>query len=830
MRNRRLPGIGFVAAPPAPPEALPRMDIAVFAGFARTGPIHLPVAVESVAEYASVFGPDAPLAWDAAKAQAACAHLGPSVRAFFSNGGRRCWVIRIARDAALARERVALGLEPPGAGAPVAAASRFALPGVLAAWREGGRLKVEPAFASARCEGSWSDDLVVETALQRRAIAATALRANADATFAFDTTDAIGAGDVLELGDSGRTVYARVSDVREAGDRREVTIDRTVEHSPAVAELDTGAAGWSPASVAILQMDVRVRRAADAGVIARGQGLARAHPRAWLAGVTDHDYYASAAGIAAVERFPLAGAVALAGRDAAGIPDDLWLVPPGVGADFGSPSPALKGPGSALERDGLSAFDPALFLDPALEAWVAGEALITATLDELVQAADYVRYEQAVPRRLLGIHAALGFDAGIADEATLVCVPDAVHCGWERAAPFVAPEDSPTPETTVADECTFHACYTATLDAPHFLADSPPRRDVLEWSEVAGATEYRLEQAADAGFADAIAIYDGAQRRIELPPSTATLHYRVNAKAGDVASSWSAPETIAGAARVDWQVRDEAGFDADGRGQALVDLQAALMRMCAAKGELLAVLSMPAHFRERDAIAHAARLQPSRGETSPATYGALYHPWPVDRRDDGTYFAFPPDGPVMGVLAARAFERGAWIAPANEPMKDFVALAPALRLEWMHALLDAQVNVVRRDPRGFLLMSEDTLAIDADADLRPINVRRLLVLLRRLALQRGATYVFEPHDDTLRRTVHRAFQQSLGDLFMRGAFAGATPEQSFQVVTGETINTPGETDLGRFHVDLKVAAALPMTFLTVRLRQVGERLTASEGR
>ena len=41
-----------------------------------------------------------------------------------------------------------------------------------------------------------------------------------------------------------------------------------------------------------------------------------------------------------------------------------------------------------------------------------------------------------------------------------------------------------------------------------------------------------------------------------------------------------------------------------------------------------------------------------------------------------------------------------------------------------------------------MVLSADTLS--DDPDLRPINVRRLLILLRRLALRLGATYVFEP--------------------------------------------------------------------------------------
>jgi len=186
----------------------------------------------------------------------------------------------------------------------------------------------------------------------------------------------------------------------------------------------------------------------------------------------------------------------------------------------------------------------------------------------------------------------------------------------------------------------------------------------------------------------------------------------------------------------------------------------------------------------------------------------------------------PPDGVAVGVLAGRASVRGAWIAPANEPLHDVVAVAPSISAADWRALLDAQVNVVRDDPRGFLVLSADTLALDAS--LRPINVRRLLILLRRLALRRGVSYVFEPNGPTLRRAVQRGFETVLSDLFRRGAFAGAVADQSFRVVTDGTINTPADADAGRFLVELRVAPSVPMRFIAVRLAQSGARLTVRE--
>ncbi|MGB8508125.1 MAG: hypothetical protein WCD76_06960, partial [Pyrinomonadaceae bacterium] len=174
------------------------------------------------------------------------------------------------------------------------------------------------------------------------------------------------------------------------------------------------------------------------------------------------------------------------------------------------------------------------------------------------------------------------------------------------------------------------------------------------------------------------------------------------------------------------------------------------------------------------------------------------------------------------------FERGAWIAPANELLQGVVALDPPLRRARLIDLQDAQVNALRQEPRGFVSLSADTLS--DEVDWRPIGVRRLLSLLRRVALRLGATYVFEPNDQAFHRLVRRGFEGLLGGMYARGAFAGATTDAAFRVVTDSTLNTRQLMDEGRFIVEIKVAPSLPLTFLTIRLVQSGDRGLATEER
>lgn len=85
------PGVYFERAEARPaPEPL-RTDVAGFVGLAERGPLHQPQRVADWREFQQIFGGFLPHA-----------HLAYNVRAFFENGGRACWVVRVA-DADTAR-------------------------------------------------------------------------------------------------------------------------------------------------------------------------------------------------------------------------------------------------------------------------------------------------------------------------------------------------------------------------------------------------------------------------------------------------------------------------------------------------------------------------------------------------------------------------------------------------------------------------------------------------------------------------------------------------------------------------------------------------------
>ncbi len=958
--TRPLPSIRFEPRPARPADALPRMDVAVFVGFAASGPLHTPVAVDSPAQFQAIFGDDAPLAWNAERGETTSAQLGASVRAFFSNGGRHCWIVRVAADEARS--------------------DHFPLPGLLCArFVAHGSVLTIPAFARARAKGSWADQLRVSTALQRHPLQPAAPYDGGDALWLSQSVaGAPAAGDVMRIEVNGgeQVVFARVEEAEpqpgspssaplrvtlgprvtfaqvaamspgitistrawiysqetgvddgalasaspSSGFETEVSaqlqfpdgpagrVTLVLDVAPALAPapgallrielgetpcwvlvtslgLASGAEaaravrvegqGWTLAvapvitgeasiTAELVTLDLRVAQGENATYTLRGLGLAAGHPRYWNLLRVDEQFFGDPettpqadsmqpdfeladlrqAAAPNVVRFPLAGT----GEN------DLLFCPLAVPTLFAEPAGPLLQSGTRLERDGLREFRADLFLDPDLSQ---------ASVDALLPQADFLRYLAPKPRPLRGIHSALGYlESPIIEEATLIAVPDAVHRRWretsaEWSPPSARNEIIPPPDwwhlgpcapsvqtspDTGVDRSQFRDCLAREIAAPQDLKKIPSDGSatfLLTWSSRESGSEFTLEEANFPDFSDAHTVYSGSETSLTLyGRSAGDYYYRVRASVGRNGSQWSAPLAFRIGQSADARLERAAEYD----DQTLLAIHRALLRMCAGRGDLFAVLSLPAHYREQDAVAHTAALatlaetqsapsavQPlGRRESRALSHGALYHPWTLTRLPGGEIAPIAPDGPAMGVLAARAAVRGAWIAPANEPMSEIVGLSPPVRREQWQALQDAQVNLVRQEPRGFMCLSADTLS--RDADLRPIGVRRLLILLRRLALRRGAAYVFEPLSNAFRRLVQRGFEAALLDLFQRGAFAGTTPATSFQVVTGDPLNTPQDRDNGRFLVELRVAPSLPMRFLSIRLLQAGDQLAVIEGR
>ena len=383
------------------------------------------------------------------------------------------------------------------------------------------------------------------------------------------------------------------------------------------------------------------------------------------------------------------------------------------------------------------------------------------------------------------------------------------------------------------DEC--RALPIAELQLNAVPLGSPAQTTIqLIWTPAVNAGDYELQAAADADFFAARIEYKGPQTdKTVAMPLDAAVYYRVRNRRGDALGPWSNTVLLQPGKRSAHTLVARADYDPS----ELLAIQRALIRFCAARGDVLACLSLPRHYREQQALDHVAALLPAeeasstdgtvsalnRDETGALSYAGLYHPWVALRLasqasgDDHLLKYSPPDGTILGQMAQQALTQGAWFAPANQVLNGVVALEPAFALDAWRSLTMAQVNLLRRNSRGFLAFNAETLA--RSDELRLINVRRLLILLRRLALREGKTYAFEPNDNDFRGLVRHRFERLLSELYVRGAFAGASPQAAFRVVTDDSVNTRQSLDLGRFIIELRVAPSVPLSFLTIRLLQ-----------
>lgn len=281
---------------------------------------------------------------------------------------------------------------------------------------------------------------------------------------------------------------------------------------------------------------------------------------------------------------------------------------------------------------------------------------------------------------------------------------------------------------------------------------------------------------------------------------------------------------------------DHPDADTPGRGrEGLLDVHTAMLRFGAARGDVFCVLALPEHDQPEAARGHVARLrtpgsQLQYGEEWTLSFGGMYYPWLLgpEQGDEERLVSTPPDGATCGLIARRTLGDGVWTAPANDPLATVRTTVLPLRQEEKVALQSAPINAFIEEPRGVLTLGTATLA--QDPDLEPIPTRRLLILVRRLAEREGPALVFENNGPRLRRRVAEQFDQVLRRLFRRGAFAGETPSEGYRVVADESINPAGEIEQGRLNVELHVAPARPLKFLTVRLVQRdGEPPVVAEG-
>ena len=206
------------------------------------------------------------------------------------------------------------------------------------------------------------------------------------------------------------------------------------------------------------------------------------------------------------------------------------------------------------------------------------------------------------------------------------------------------------------------------------------------------------------------------------------------------------------------------------------------------------------------------------------SFAAIYFPWVMVAGPNGTQHKVPPSGFVAGVYARTEQQSGVHKAPANEQILGLTQLTLPLSDDHLGQLNSEGINTIRAmTGRGIRIWGARSCS-ESD-DWRYLNVRRLFIMLRR-AIEKGTQWIsFEPNTIETWSLIEREVSSFLSDLYIKGYFAGNSPEEAFIVKCDGETNAHEVVESGRLVTEIRVAPAIPAEFIYFTIdQQMGERV------
>jgi len=183
----------------------------------------------------------------------------------------------------------------------------------------------------------------------------------------------------------------------------------------------------------------------------------------------------------------------------------------------------------------------------------------------------------------------------------------------------------------------------------------------------------------------------------------------------------------------------------------------------------------------------------TKADSIDTNYAAVYWPWVQiqDARVNGAYRWVPPSVVLGGVYAFNDKVAHPWFAPAglNRGGLDTVVQAERkLLLSQRDTLYDSSVNPIATFPgQGVTVFGQKTLQKKASA-LDRINVRRLLIRVKKFIASSSRFLVFEQNNEQLRKRFLNIVNPFLEQVQSQSGLS------AFKVVMDETNNTPDTID------------------------------------
>jgi len=202
-----------------------------------------------------------------------------------------------------------------------------------------------------------------------------------------------------------------------------------------------------------------------------------------------------------------------------------------------------------------------------------------------------------------------------------------------------------------------------------------------------------------------------------------------------------------------------------------------------------------------------------------SSYGCTYYPW-IQIRDDNTaaILKVPPSVVALGAMSFSEAQQAPWFAPAGFTRGglsngaaglNVVGVTHKLTSEDRDKLYEANINPIATFPsEGIVVFGQKTLQVTPSA-LDRINVRRLLILLKKEVSSIAATTLFEQNQQATWLSFSSRVKR-----FLTGVKSqlGLT---DFKVVLDETTTTPDLIDRNVMYAKIYLKPARSIEFIAL---------------
>jgi hypothetical protein len=238
-------------------------------------------------------------------------------------------------------------------------------------------------------------------------------------------------------------------------------------------------------------------------------------------------------------------------------------------------------------------------------------------------------------------------------------------------------------------------------------------------------------------------------------------------------------------------------------------------------GLAMHVMDIPAYDDGGRRIYDDSVVKPNVKETTSAfdnrvidnNYAATYFPDVyIDDTRNVRRVKVPASVAALGALGFNDRVSYPWFAPAgfNRAALDFVSnVSVRLSVADRDVLYDSRINPIATFPRlGFVIYGQKTLQINKSA-LDRVNVRRLLLEVKRIIIGIANKIVFEQNTPAVR---NRFVSDAVFQLSLIQTQAGI---EAFQVVMNETNNTQDDADLNRLNGRIVVVPTRAIEYIAI---------------